>query len=383
MPRYTSKPGAVLGIVTVLLAGSTVKSFAHPDRAELVYVGSGRQNIYAFWLDPASGALTSIGAVGQVNAPSFLTVSPQHTFLYAISEGSTPATSLVSGFELSETTGQLLFLNAQATGGSGPCYVAMDPKGLDLLVANYGSGSVSVFPTLGFGLVGVMSGFVQDHGSSVNPQRQEGPHAHCIITDPDDHFAFACDLGLDKVMIFKLDLATGTLAANDPAFATVKPGSGPRHIAFHPNRRFAYVVNELSSTLSAFAYDRTSGALTAMADYPLLSEAFKGQNNAAEVAVHPSGKFVYASNRGENSIAVFACDPETGSLDYLERDSTQGKTPRSFEIDPTGALLLAANQDSGTIVVFRIDKKTGRLEPTGNSATADMPMCVKCIQFAK
>jgi 6-phosphogluconolactonase len=197
------------------------------------------------------------------------------------------------------------------------------------------------------------------------------------VTDAADRFAFACDLGLDKVMVFKFDPAKGTLLANDPPFAAVKPGAGPRHIAFHPNRRYAYVINEITSTLTAFAYDQERGMLSEIADYPLLPKEFKGQSYAAEVAVHPSGKFVFASNRGEDSIVVFACDPATGRLTFIENDSTEGKTPRSFEIDPSGAFLLAANQDSDSVVVFRIDLKTGHLQSTGNKAAADMPMCVK------
>ncbi len=364
---------AILGLISTLTANA----------AELVYVGSGRQNIYAFWMDTSSGELTSIGSVAPIHAPSFLAPSPNGRFLYAVTEGSSADNSLINAFEVNVNTGQLVLLNEMPTDGSGPCYAMVDPKSLFVMVANYGSGSVSVFPTLGIGLLGMMTGFVQDHGSSINPQRQEGPHAHCIVTDPKDRFAFACDLGLDKVMIFKFDRQKGTLTANNPAFATVTPGSGPRHIAFRPDSRFAYVINELSSTLTAFAYDSRRGALTQMADYPLLPADFKGQNYAAEVAVYPSGKFVYASNRGENSIVVFASNRNTGRLTFVERDPTQGKFPRNFEIDPTGQFLLVGNQDSGTIVVFRIDAATGRLHPTGYTATADTPMCVKCVQIAK
>jgi 6-phosphogluconolactonase len=275
--------------------------------------------------------------------------------------------------------GKAILLNRQPTGGAGPCYVSVDQKGRDVLVANYSSGSVSVFPIDKEGALGPMSAFVQDRGSSVNPQRQEGPHAHCIVTDPDDRFAFACDLGLDKVMVFKFDPSKGSLVANDPPFASVKPGAGSRHIAFHPNRRYAYVSDEMASTVTAFAYDPNRGVLSEIEDYPLLPQDFKGQNTAAEVAVHPSGKFVYASNRGDDSIVVFACDRDTGKLTFIERDSTEGKTPRNFEIDPSGTFLLAANQDSGTIVVFRIDPKTGRLQSTGNKVATDLPMCVKCL----
>lgn len=379
MRHYYKNLGLVAWIVAVLLAVPAAKTLAGPDRTELVFVGSGNKNICAFRLNLASGALDPLGEVAQVAAPSFLASSPNHKFLYAISEGAGKDSSFVSAFRIDPAAGKLVLLNRQPSGGSGPCHVAVDHKGRDVLVANYGSGSVSVFPVDKEGALGPMSAFVQDHGSSVNPQRQKGPHAHCIVTDRDDRYAFWCDLGLDKVKVFKFDSAKGTLVTNDPAFASVKPGSGPRHIAFHPNRRYAYVINEMASTVTAFAYDKGTGVLREMEEQPLLAKDFTGQNTAAEVAVHPSGKFVYASNRGDNSIVVFGCEPDTGRLAFIERDSTEGKTPRNFEIDPTGVFLLAANQDSDTIIVFRIDPNTGHLQPTGNKAVADKPMCVKCL----
>jgi 6-phosphogluconolactonase len=368
-------------LLSIMLALSPIGSFAQPEQTELVFVGSGHKNIYAFRLNMTSGALSPIGEVAQVSAPSFLAISPNRKYLYAITEGVGKEGSFVSAFGIDSETGKLAFLNRQPSGGSGPCYVAVDPNGVNVLVANYGSGSVSVFPIWGQGALHPMSAFIQDHGSSVNPSRQEGPHAHCVVTDADEHFAFCCDLGLDKVMVFKFDSATGTLVANDPAYASIKPGSGPRHIAFHPNRRYAYVVNEIASTLTTFAYDRHRGVLSEIEDHPLLPKDFNGQNWAAEVAVHPSGKFVFASDRGDDSIVVFGCDPHTGRLTFIERVSTEGKTPRNFEIDPSGAFLLTANQDSGTIVVFRIDPKTGHLQSTGNKAAVDTPMCVKCLEL--
>jgi 6-phosphogluconolactonase len=375
--------GLLTCIVAVILALSPVQSFALPDQTELVFVGSGHKHICAFWLDLTSGALGPIGEVAQVAAPSFLAISPNRRNLYAISEGWDKDSSFVSAFRIDSKTGELALINRQPSGGAGPCHVEVDQRGMNVLVANYGSGSVSVFHLDKIGALGPMSAFIQDNGSGVNPQRQKGPHAHCIVTDPHDRFAFACDLGLDKILVFNFDPSTGSLVAHDPPFASVKPGAGPRHIAFHPNGRFAYVINEMASTLTAFAYDRGRGVLTEVEDQPLLPKDFKGQNTAAEVAVHPSGKFVYASNRGDDSIVVFGCDPGTGRLAFIERDSSEGKTPRYFEIDPSGAFLLAANQNSGTIIVFRIDNKTGRLQPTGNQAVADTPMCVKCLGLTK
>ena len=247
------------------------------------------------------------------------------------------------------------------------------------MIANYGSGSVAVFPLAANGELGPVSAFVQDSGSSVNPQRQEGPHAHCIVTDPGDRFAFVCDLGLDKVMIFAFDSSKGTLTPAHAPFVAVAPGAGPRHIAFHPNGRWAYVINEMGSTITSFAYDADRGGLREVQTESTLPKDFSGQSTCAEVAVHPSGRFVYGSNRGDDSIAVFTCDPSTGRLAFAQRVSTGGKTPRQFEIDPTGNRLLAANQGSDTVVVFRIDTSNGRLRPVGAPVPSANPQCVKFL----
>jgi 6-phosphogluconolactonase len=349
------------------------------SRQELVFVGSGRSNIEAFRFDLAAGALTRLGLAAEIERPSFLAVSPNHRFLYAVSEGPTAAASGVSAFAIDAATGRLRLLNRQPAGGAGPCYVAVDASGRNVFIANYGSGSVAVFPLAGDGALRPASAFMQDQGSSVNPDRQRGPHAHCLTPGPGDRFAFACDLGLDKVMIFRFDAGTGSLAPAEPAFVAVKPGSGPRHIAFHPNGRWAYVINELASALTVFGCDASSGALREIQTEATLSKDFSGENTGAEVAVHPSGRFVYGSNRGDDSIAVFACDPASGRLAFIERVATGGKTPRQFVIDATGGYLLAANQDSDGVVIFSIDTNNGRLRPTGGRARSDCPMCLQCL----
>ena len=363
----------------VIAAAMIGAAFGADVKTELVYVGSGKKNIYAYRMDLASGALSPLGTAAQIVDPSYFAISPDRHFLYAVTEGATAESSWISSFRIDSKTGKLAFLNKQPTGGAGPCFVEVDQRGKDALAANYNSGSVSVFPINEGGALGGRSELIQDHGSGPNPQRQEGPHAHCIVTGPDDRFAFVCDLGLDKVMIFKFDPEKGSLAANDPAFAVIKAGSGPRHISFHPNGQFAYVINEMSSTLTVMACDLERGTLREIETQPLLAGDFKGESTAAEVAVHPSGKFVFASNRGEDSIAVFRCDPATGQLTFLERDSTLGKVPRNFEIDPSGAFLLAANQNSGGVIIFSIDLSTGHLRSTGNKISVEQPMCVKCL----
>jgi 6-phosphogluconolactonase len=368
--------GIALASLAVLLALWTTCA---QSQQELVFVGSGKKNIEAFRFDLASGALTRVGVAAEIEHPSFLSISPNHQFLYAISEGGNPSASSISAFTLDVAAGKLTFLNKQPVGGSGPCYVEVDASGKSALVANYGSGSFAAFPVASDGKLQTMSGFIQDKGSSVDPARQEGPHAHCLVAGPDGRFAYGCDLGLDKVMIFKFDPEKGTMVPNEPAFAQVKPGSGPRHIAFHPNGKWAFVINEMASTITVFSYAAANGALQEIQTISALPEDFSAPSTCAEVAVHPSGKFVYGSNRGDDSIAVFACDEESGKLTIIERVSSGGKTPRQFEIDPTGRYLLAANQDSNTVVVFRIDGASGRLQPTGSKVQSDNPMCVRCV----
>lgn len=366
-----------------LLAGIVLfpflNSFGQPDQTELVFVGSGHKNIYAFQLNLNLGELTPTGEVTRLPAPSFLAVTANNKFLYAISEGQTEESSYTTAFRIDPTEGKLYRLNQQPTGGAGPCYVEVDQQGRNVLVANYNSGSVAVYRIDPWGALDPMSAFVQNKGSSINPQRQTGPHAHCIVTAPDDAYAFVCDLGLDKILSFKFDPLKGTLTANDLPFTIMPPGDGPRHLAFHPAGKYAYGVNEMASTITAFSYDQNHGILGRIQEISLLPPDYKGQNTAAEVAVHPSGKFVYASNRGENTIVVFACDPATGRLTFVERMPSGGKTPRNFEIDPTGSYLLAANQDSGSVAVFIIDQRNGGLLPTKTSVSVDTPMCVKCL----
>jgi 6-phosphogluconolactonase len=246
-----------------------------------------------------------------------------------------------------------------------------------VLVANYGGGSVASLPIAADGRVGRAVSTIQHAGSSVNKQRQEGPHAHSINLDAANRFAFAADLGLDQVLVYKFDTATGKLAGNNPAAANVTPGAGPRHFAFHPGGKFAYVINEIANTVTAFGYDASRGVLTPVQEISTLPKDFQGTSYTAEVVVHPTGKFVYGSNRGHDSIAIFSVDPQSGKLTAAGHQPTEGKTPRNFAIDPTGTWLFAENQDSGTIAVFRIDPQTGGLKPTGQKLSVPTPVCVR------
>jgi 6-phosphogluconolactonase len=366
----------MLGLA-VLLACSAAPGQSASD---LVFVGSGRKDIQAFRFNLESGALTPLGRAAAIEHPSFMAVSSDGRRLYVISEGRGPSESGVSAFAIDAAAGKLILLNRQPSGGSGPCCVELDGAEKDALVANYGSGSLAVFPLAENGELRTMSAYIQDQGSSVNPARQKGPHAHCLVAGPGNRYVYGCDLGLDKVMIFRFDSDRGALAPAEPPFAAVTPGAGPRHIAFHPNGRWAYVINELASTITAFRLDAATGALRELQTVSTLPEGFSGGNTCAEVAVHSSGKVVYGSNRGDDSIAVFSCDAETGRLSFLQRVATGGKTPRQFEIEPAGGYLLVGNQDSDSVAVFRIDATTGRLSPTGTQVQSDNPMCVRCVR---
>jgi 6-phosphogluconolactonase len=359
------------------------------NRTMLVYVGTytggESKGIYLFRMDPATGKLTPAGVAAETANPSFLAIHPNRRFLYAVGEIGDFAgrkSGAVSAFAIEPKSGALTLLNQQPSRGAGPCHLVVDGPGRNVLVANYGGGSVAALPIAADGRLGEATGFVQHEGSSVNPRRQEAPHAHSINTDRESRFAFAADLGLDRVLIYRLDSEQGTLTPNDPPYASVKPGAGPRHFAFHPGGRYAYVINELDSTLTAFSYDAARGALTELHTLSTLPAGFEGNNSTAEVQVHPSGKFVYGSNRGHHSIAIFAVDAATGRLTPVGHQPTGGRTPRNFGIDPTGTYLIAANQETHTLVVFRIDPATGRLEPTGETAGAPSPVCVKFLPAA-
>ena len=346
------------------------------------YTGQKSKGIYAYRFDGATGRLVSLGLVAETTNPSFLTVHPSRRFLYAVNEIANyegQKSGAVSAFALDPRTGKLTFLNQVSSRGADPCYLVVDKTGKHVLVANYSGGSVAAFPLRADGRLGEASALVQHAGGSVNPERQQGPHAHSINLSPDNRFVIAADLGLDQLLVYRFDSTKGSLAADSPAFAKVNPGAGPRHFAFHPSARFAYVINEMQSTVSAFAYDAAGGVLHALQTISTLPKDFAGKNDTAEVQVHPTGKFLYGSNRGHDSIAVFAIDAEKGTLTPVEYVATRGKTPRNFGIDPTGSFLFAANQDSDNIVVFRINPDSGRLTPTGQVVEVPSPVCVKFV----
>jgi len=376
---------SLLALALLAMCGAAATPASHRDKY-LMYIGtyteegSASKGIYAYRFDPESGELTSVGLGAHSVNPSFLAVHPNHRFLYAVNELRTydgQKSGALSAFAIDRATGKLTLLNEVASKGADPCYIMLDKTGKYVLVANYTGGSVAVFPVLEDGRLGEPSAFLQHSGHGTNPQRQEGPHAHSIDLSPDNRFAIVDDLGLDETLVYRFDSTRGTLAPN-PASTKADPGAGPRHFAFHPDGKFAYVINEMHSTVTAFDYDAV-GALHPLQTISTLPKTFAGENTAAEIEVHPSGKFLYASNRGHDSIAVFAIDLNKGTLTLVEYASTKGQGPRNFEIAPGGRLLFAANEKADNVVVFHINQQTGRLTPTGKVLDVAQPVCVKFV----
>ncbi len=350
-----------------------------------VYVGTftgstGSRGIYIYRLDTTTGALAHLQTAANLLSPSWLALHPQGRFLYAVERQWTPERSdvgAVSAFSVDGATGALTPLNRQPSGGVSPAYVSVHPSGRYALAAHYGSGQVAALPIGSDGRLGAASDVVQHAGQGPDAGRQEGPHAHFVTTDPSGRYVLACDLGIDRIVIYQLDLESGKLVANSLPYAQVSSGAGPRHLAFHPSGGYVYVINELDSTLSAFTFDASRGALQIVQTVSTLPGDFTGTSHTAQVVVHPSGRFVYGSNRGHDSIVIFAIDQATGKLTQVGHEPSGGKTPRNFNIDPTGAFLLAANQNSNTIVTFRIDQGTGRLAATGQVTESPTPVCIQ------
>jgi 6-phosphogluconolactonase len=338
--------------------------------------------IYLFTLDVASGALEPLDVVKGVRNPSYLAFDPAHRFLYAVNELKEfegAASGAVSAFAVDPENGSLTFLNHKPSHGTDPCHLAVDTAGAHVLVANFMSGSVCVLPILEDGSLGDATDFVQHHGSSVDPVRQTGPHAHAVTLDLEGRFLFVPDLGLDKLVVYEYDAARGKLQSRPELWASLAPGAGPRQVAFHPHGRLAYLINELNSTISAYRYDGATGALSEIQTVPTLPADFAGANTCAEVQVGPSGKFLFGSNRGHDSIVIYAIDEEDGTLTLIGHMPTQGQSPRNFAISPDGQYLIAANQDTNNLVTFKIDPASGQLTPTGYQVEVPTPVCVRVI----
>jgi len=339
------------------------------------YTSAKSKGIYLSRFDSKTGTLTTPELVAEADNPNFLAVAPDGHFLYAICDRGKELAGAVNAYTLNPRTGQLTLLNQMSSGGTWPCHLVVDATGKCLLTANYANGSIAALPIHADGSLGEITSRIQPTGSSVNPKRQTGPHAHFILPSPDNRFVLACDLGLDKVFAYRLDAATAKLSAGDPPFATVAPGSGPRHLVFSGDGRFVYVVNEMGNTITVFSYDPASAAMVEVQTVSTLPKDFTATNTTAEIILHPSGKFLYASNRGRDSIALFSVNHKTGRLTFVEDQSTQGLTPRHFTVAPDGRWMIVENQDSHSVVMFAIDATTGKLKPSGQKLSVDHPVC--------
>lgn len=376
---------SILGLASLLGSGLDAHAQSAKGREWIVYVGtytsgqSTSKGIMTMRLDRQTGTLSAPQLAIESPSPSFITLDEKRHLLYAVNEVNEFAGAPgggVSAFRIGPK-GALTKINEQNSGGSGPCFIGLDKKSTFAFVANYGGGSVSVLPIQRDGRLKAATGHIQHEGVGADPERQKGPHAHSINVDPSGRFAIAADLGLDKLFVYAIDTKTGKIAPHTPAAGALAPGSGPRHVAFHPNGKVLYAINELKSTMTVFAWDKKKGALSELQTLSTLPADFKGQSFTAEVQVHPSGRFVYGSNRGHDSISVFAVDAATGKLSLTGTQSTGGSWPRNFRLDPSGTFLLVANQRGNNVVVLKIDQRTGQLSPTGVTAEISAPACIK------
>ena len=372
---------ALAGLLLLLLCASAA---AAASGDYFVYIGSYTlrrgKGIYTFRFQPATGKVSALSLAAETPSPAFLAVHPNRKFLYAANEHDGPdvagKNSTISAYAVDPKTGALTLLNQVSCRGEGPAHIVVDKTGKALLAANYRSGSLSVLPIQADGRLGEVTGFAQHHGVGPKP-RAEGPHAHGAAFSPDNRFALVADRGLDQVLIYRYDRTKGTLTPNDPPLFDATPGAGPRHLLFHPNGRILYELNAPGSTIGVLAYGAAGGTMNKIQEISTLPAGFTGTSATAQLQIDRAAKFLYASNRGADSIAVFAIDPAKGTLTLVAHVPTQGKTPRDFNLDPTGGYLFAANQNSDNVVLFRVDPKTGRLTPAGQVVEhVPEPTCV-------
>lgn len=337
---------------------------------------SSSEGIYHSQFDTRTGKLSAPELAAKISNPSFIVIHPNGKYLYSVTEGNP---GKIAAFAIDPASKKLKLLNKSSSGGKGPCHLSMTKDGKILLTANYGSGSLASILINADGSLKAPAGIIQHTGSSIVKRRQSSPHAHSANPSPDQHFVYAADLGIDKIMIYRLNPETAELAQNEPSSFALKPGAGPRHFTFHPNGRFAYVINELDNTLVALAYDSKTGGLTEIQSISTLPGGFKGTSYPAEVRVHPNGRFLYGSNRGYDSIVCYKVDPDSGRLTLTGFQNEGIKNPRHFNIDPKGEFCLVANQDSNSVSVFAIDRKNGMLKALSQTVSIGKPVCIKFL----
>lgn len=377
----------IVRLTWLLLVSLSVTTAVSAVDTYFVFVGTytsgDAKGIYTCELDLATGSLKKIGVSTGVVNPSFLAIHPNGKFLYSVAEIGDfegKKTGGVAAFSIDSKTASLTLLNQKSSGGPGACHISLDRTGKNALVANYGGGSVAALPIGDDGRLSSPSSVIKHTGSSVT-QRQKAPRAHSINVGPNNRFAFAADLGIDKVLIYRLDVEKGLLTPNHPPFVKTALGAGPRHFTFHPSGKFAYVINELDLTVNALTFDAAQGSLKSIQTISTLPKGITDTKgfSTAEIVAHPGGKFLYGSNRGHDSIVVYQVDAKTGKLTFVETEPSGGKNPRNFAVDPSGKYLLAENQSTHSIVVLQIDPKTGALSPTGHELDIPSPVCVRFL----
>lgn len=368
-----------MGIENLVYVGT----YTEPIRFGTGQILEGKgKGIYSYRFDPATGMLSPHGLTPEVRNPSYLCFDKNRTFVYSVNELKEWEGQFgggMSAFRIDQETGALTLLNAKPTRGTDPCHIIVDRTGQFVFVANFASGSFIGYRIAADGSLGEEVAFVQHEGSSIDPKRQAGPHAHAVEFDLSGRFVYVPELGVDRVMIYELDQSTGAVKPASQPWVSVAPGAGPRQLVVHPKGGFAYLINELNSTMTAYALDAQTGALTELQTLPTLPEGFAAHSTCAEVQITPDGKFLYGSNRGHDSLAIYEIDPASGLMTLVGHQSTRGKIPRNFEVGPTGRFLIAANQDTDNLVPFRLDPATGKLEAVGQSIEAPTPICVRFV----
>lgn len=376
---------AIVVVLTscLMLSGGLAGCANAPASQEVVYVGTfadrGSQGLYVFAFDRTTGRLTELQTVSDREGPNFQALHPHGDYLYSVSgEAFSDATDhgTITAYRVDRQTGRLTQINEQSVEGQGPAHVSVDPQGRFAYVSNYGAGNLSVFAIDEDGSLSEAVDVVEHEGSSVNEQRQSRPHVHSIIPSADGRFVYVSDLGMDRIMIYAVDPSTGTLTPAETPYAENTPGSGPRHFRIHPNGQFAYSAEELSSTVAAFDVDRSTGKLTPIQRVSMLPDGFDGENTAADIHISPDGRFLYASNRGHDSLVIYEIDETSGRLSLVGHEPTRGGHPRNFMMDQQGEFVLVANRDDDNVVVFRRDTATGKLSYTGEQAHVPMAVCV-------
>lgn len=369
--KFPTLLACVILTVPVLVRGA---SKPVSDENYILYVGAYGKGITAYRFDPNGAKLQPLGLAGEVVNPSFITADKGNRYLYAVSEVEGNTNGAVVSFSIDRKTGQLTRLNARDSAGIAPCHLALDRTDKMLMVANYTTGGVSVFPVEHDGSLGEVSTLQTAHGHGPNEQRQEGPHAHEVVIGSDNKIAYVPDLGLDEIRLYRIETSNTTIVPNQPPAAKQDPGMGPRHLVFSHDEQFAYVINELKSDVSVFRHDKSTGSMTKIQDVSSLPAGYKGENGPAEILIDAKGRYVYATNRGNDSIASFAVDPPTGTLRQIQVISAEGKMPRGLAFDPSGRYVLAGNQKSNNFVIFEINSGTGELKATGQVVNTPSPV---------